>query len=318
MTDKVLVEAAHQLINKSERILVTSHIRPDGDAVGSVLALGLALGDKNKQVVMALDDGVPSRFHFLEGHDQVVTRISDGFDLVIALDCGELSRVGSIAAGFEKVHINIDHHASNPGFGDVNLVDPLATSVTEMLTGLIPAFGLKITKPVAEALLTGLITDTLGFKTVNMRPEALRLAADLFEIGADLPYLYDQALTRKSFEAISYWGAGLSQLKREGRIIWATLSLADRKSVGYHGRDDADLISLLSSITHVDVALIFVQQNENEVKVSWRANNGFDVAQIAQAFGGGGHAAAAGATIQGDLEEVRQRVLKVTKKFLAI
>jgi phosphoesterase RecJ-like protein len=318
MIEEPLVESAHQLINKAERILVTSHIRPDGDAVGSVLALGLALIDKGKQVVMALDDGVPSRFHFLEGHDKVVNQVGGIFDLVIVLDCGEFSRIGSIAENIDKAHINIDHHASNPNFGDINLIDPIATSVTGMLVGLIPAFGLEITKPVAEALLTGLITDTLGFKTSNMTPETLRLAADLFERGANLPYLYDQALTRKSFEAVSYWGAGLSQLKRDGRIIWATLSLADRKSVGYHGRDDADLISLLSSITDVNVALIFVQQSENEVKVSWRANNGFDVAQIAQVFGGGGHAAAAGATVQGDLEVARQEVLKVTKEFLAV
>ncbi len=318
MIEKPLVEAARQYINKAGSILVTSHIRPDGDAVGSVLALGLALKERSKQVVMALEDGVPSRFHFLEGYDQVVTQVSTGFDLVIVLDSGDLSRVGSIAAVCDRIGLNIDHHPSNPGYGEVNLVDPLATSVTEMLAELIPAFGLEITKPIADALLTGMVTDTLGFKTTNMRPETLRLAADLFEKGADLPILYDQALTRKSFEAVSYWGAGLSQLKRDGRIIWATLSLADRKSVGYHGRDDADLISLLASITNVNVALIFVQQSEDEVKVSWRANNGFDVAQIAQAFGGGGHTAAAGATIQGDLEEVRQRVLKVTKEFLAI
>jgi bifunctional oligoribonuclease and PAP phosphatase NrnA len=318
MIDKQLVEAAHQLINKAERILVSSHIRPDGDAIGSVLALGLALIDKGKQVVMTLDDGVPSRFHFLEGYDKVVNQVSGSFDLVIVLDCGEFSRVGSIAEKVEKAHINIDHHPANPHFGEINLIDPTATSVSEMLVGLIPAFGLEINKAVADALLTGMITDTLGFKTPNMKPETLRLAADLFDKGANLPYLYDQALTRKSFEAVRYWGAGLSQLQRDGRIIWTTLSLADRKLVGYHGRDDADLISLLSSITNVDVALIFVQQSENEVKVSWRANNGFNVAQIAQVFGGGGHAAAAGATVQGDLEGARQEVLKVTKEFLAV
>ncbi len=311
------IDEARQRIEKASTILVTSHIRPDGDAIGSVIALGLALQDKGKDVYMVLDDGAPSRFRFLQGYDQIVKQVDHDVDLVIALDCGEASRIGGVGNFIQHIDINIDHHVSNPGFGKINLVDDTATAVTEMLGSLLPAFGLQITLPVAEALLTGMITDTLGFKTPNMRPATLRLAADLFEMGADLPLLYDQALSRKTYEAVSYWGAGLSQLNREGRIIWATLSLADRKSVGYRGRDDADLISLLASISNNDVAIIFVQQDEQAVKVSWRASNGYDVAQIAQHFGGGGHTAAAGATIHGDLEDVRQAVLKATKEFLA-
>lgn len=317
MIEQQQINEARQRIEKANSILVTTHIRPDGDAIGSVIGLGLALQDKGKRVQMVLEDGAPSRFRFLQGYDQIVKQVDGEVDLVIALDCGEASRIGGLHNYIEHIDINIDHHASNPHFGEINLVDGKATAVTEMLGGLLPAFGLEITLPVAEALLTGMITDTLGFKTPNMHPDTLRLAAKLFEQGADLPALYDQALSRKSYEAVSYWGAGLSQLNRDGRIIWATLSLADRKAVGYRGRDDADLISLLASISNNDVAIIFVQQDEQVVKVSWRASNGFDVAQIAQQFGGGGHKAAAGATIDGDLDEVRQAVLKTTKEFLA-
>jgi phosphoesterase RecJ-like protein len=317
MIEQQQINEARQRIEKANSILVTTHIRPDGDAIGSVIGLGLALQDKGKRVQMVLEDGAPSRFRFLPGYDQIVKQVDGEVDLVIALDCGEASRIGGVNSYIDHIDINIDHHASNPHFGEINLVDGKATAVTEMLGELLPAFGLEITLPVAEALLTGLITDTLGFKTPNMRPGTLRLAAELFEQGADLPGLYDQALSRKSYEAVSYWGAGLSQLNRDGRIIWATLSLADRKAVGYRGRDDADLISLLASISKNDVAIIFVQQDEQVVKVSWRASNGFDVAQIAQQFGGGGHKAAAGATINGDLDEVRQAVLKATKEFLA-
>lgn len=317
MIEQQQVEEARQRIEKARNILVTTHIRPDGDAIGSVIGLGLALQDKGKNVQMVLEDGAPSRFRFLQGYEQIVKQVVGNVDLVIALDCGEASRIGGVSSYFDHIHINIDHHASNPGFAEVNLVDGKATAVTEMLGELLPAFSLEITPPIAEALLTGLITDTLGFKTPNMHPGTLRLAAELFEMGADLPAIYDQALSRKSFQAVSYWGAGLSQLKQDGRIIWATLSLADRKSVGYRGRDDADLISLLASISNNDVAIIFVQQDEQVVKVSWRASNGFNVAQIAQQFGGGGHEAASGATISGDLDEVRLAVLKATKEFLA-
>ena len=317
MIEQQQIDEARQRIEKASNILVTSHVRPDGDAIGSVIAMGLALQDKGKRVHMVLDDGAPSRFRFLQGYDQIVKQVNEEVDLVIALDCGEARRIGGVNNLINHIDINIDHHASNPHFGEINLVDEKSPAVTEMLGRLLPAFGLEITLPVAQALLTGIITDTLGFKTSNMQPNTLRLAADLFEMGADLPALYDQALSRKSYKAVSYWGAGLSQLMREGRIIWATLSLADRKSVGYRGRDDADLISLLASVSDNDVAIIFVQQDEQVVKVSWRASNGFNVAQIAQHFGGGGHAAAAGATISGDLDEVRQAVLKATKEFLA-
>lgn len=311
-----LVKEAGSRIEKAQRILVTSHVRPDGDAIGSVLAMGLSLQAKGKTVQMALKDGVPSRFHFLSGYEQVVNQAQGEFDLIIFLDCGDLERVGAVRENLERVHINIDHHASNPLFGEINLIDVEAVAVAEMLAALLPAFDLPVTLPVAEALLTGLITDTLGFKTPNVRPSSLRLAADLFEMGADLPSLYDKALTRKSFEAVSYWGAGLSHIQRDGVIAWTTLSLCDRKTVGYSGRDDADLISVLSSISSIDVALIFVQQNKHQVKVSWRSNNGVDVAQIAKIFGGGGHAAAAGATVEGDLDDVCQVVLRKTKERL--
>ena len=311
-----LIEEAALRIEQAENILVTSHVRPDGDAIGSVLALGLSLQAKGRQVQMVLKDGVPSRFHFLHGYDQVVKKPQGEFDLVIFLDCGDRERVGSVKGNIEHVHLNIDHHASNPLFGEINLIDSEAVAVAEMLTVLLPAFDLPIDVPVAEALLTGIITDTLGFKTPNMRPDSLRLAADLFEMGADLPLLYDKALTRKSFEAVSYWGAGLSHIQRDGAIVWATLSLSDRKAVGYSGRDDADLISVLSSISSISVALIFVQQSKDQVKVSWRSSNGMDVSQIARSFGGGGHAAAAGAIIQGNLDEVCQTVLKATKEKL--
>ncbi|HEX7973100.1 MAG TPA: DHHA1 domain-containing protein, partial [Anaerolineales bacterium] len=170
-----------------------------------------------------------------------------------------------------------------------------------------------VTQPVAAALLTGLITDTLGFRTSNMNPRALRLAADLMEQGVDLPELYRQALFQRSFEATRYWGYGLRQLQREGRLAWTSLTQADRQAVGYPGRDDADLINILSSIEDVDVVVIFVEQPNQHVKVSWRAQPGFDVSQVALSFGGGGHPAASGADVSGSIEEVRPRVLDSTR-----
>jgi phosphoesterase RecJ-like protein len=311
--DKAALAALNQRIEGAERILIVSHVRPDGDAVSSVLALGTALQEKGKQVVMALADGVPSALKFLPGSDQVVKKADGEFDLIVALDCGGQDRVGAILNGHASIHVNIDHHASNLQFGEINVVDGEAVSTTEILARIFPELGLPITETVASLLLAGILTDSQGFKTANTSPLSLRVSADLFEKGADMQALYFDALTRKTYESASYWGAGLSQLQRDGNIVWTTLSLEDRKAVNYAGRDDADLINILSAIDGAEIAIIFVEQDNHAVKVSWRARSDFDVSQVAAQFGGGGHVVAAGAMIKGKLQEVQEKVIRATK-----
>lgn len=308
----------HQRIQAAQRLLIVSHVRPDGDAVGSLLGLGLALRGAGKEVRMVLSDGVPPALRFLPGSDQIRHRPQGSFDLICTVDCSDLQRVGEALSGYPTPDINIDHHVTNMNFGKLNLVDPAAVATAEMIARLLPAIGVEYDQTVASALLTGIITDTLGFRTANMTPDALRCAADLMEKGADLPELYRHALVVRSFEAALYWGSGLKNLEREGRMVWATLTQADRQAVGYPGRDDADLITLLSSISDADIAMIFVEQPDHRVKVSWRSKPGVDVSKVALSFGGGGHPAAAGAEIPGDLEEVRSQVLRDTRAILDI
>jgi phosphoesterase RecJ-like protein len=179
-----------------------------------------------------------------------------------------------------------------------------------------PELGLEITQPVAEALMNGLVTDSQGFGTVNTTPEALCVAADLFKRGANLPEIAFKGLTSKPYEAVSYWAAGLSKLERDGQMVWATLTNEDRAVSGYNGGDDADLVQLLYLIDEAQVAVVFIEQNANKVKVSWRAKAGFDVSKVAQQFDGGGHVPAAGAVIHGKMDEVREKVLTATKESL--
>ena len=182
-----------------------------------------------------------------------------------------------------------------------------------------PGWDLILTAPIAANLLTGLVTDTLGFRTSNTTPEVLRQAADLIELGADMTRLYYLSLVRRTFSATKYWGAGIFNLERSDGIVWTSLTLADRKAAGYTGNDDADLISVISSIDEADVAIIFTEQNKNKTKVSWRGlKPNIDVAQIASQFGGGGHKAASGAELSGNLEEIRTRVLEITRKVLQL
>ena len=152
-----------------------------------------------------------------------------------------------------------------------------------------------------------------------MTPEALRQSAALMETGVDMSEIYMRGLVRRSLPAARYWGAGLSNLESSDGIVWSTLSLEDRKKCGYAGNDDADLINMISAIDGNKVGMIFVEQHDNHVKISWRAlEQGVDVSPIAKHFGGGGHAAAAGADIPGELNEIQPLVLKTTQEMLSL
>ncbi|HEX7621553.1 MAG TPA: DHH family phosphoesterase [Anaerolineales bacterium] len=304
-------------IHAAHRVLVTSHVRPDGDAIGSSLALSLALLDAGKQVQVVLADGLPDGFKHLPGADMVLTQAVGDFDLIISVDCSDLKRIGPVLDGYRAPDIIVDHHVTTEEFGTLNLVEPEAVATASVLTRHMAEWGLVITPPIAANLITGFVTDTLGFRTSNITPEALRQVAGLMEIGADLSSLYYRSLVRRTFVEAKYWGAGLSSLQRADGIIWATLTLADRSASGYTGRDDADLINIVSSIDDADIAIMFVEQNANITKISWRGlKPQVDVSQISLQFEGGGHKAASGAELSGSLVEVQERVLAATRKVL--
>jgi phosphoesterase RecJ-like protein len=316
MMNREEIQELGDRIKKAERILGISHIRPDGDAVGSLIALGLILEEMGKDVNLVLEDGVPIVFHHLTGSDKVFREAAGVYDLVIVVDCSDIDRTGSILDEYGEADVNIDHHPTNTHFAKLNLVQEDAVATAEMIFEIAEILSLPITLPIAESLLTGIITDSLGFRTSNISPKALRIAARLQEEGANLPVLYRKAMIEKSFEAIKYWGQGLSKIVLEEGLVWTSLSLEDRKLADYRGRDDADLINVLSTIRDTNVSLVFVEQKGGTVKVSWRAQPGFDVAQIALEFGGGGHKPAAGAEIKGDLDRVQDDVLEATRKAL--
>jgi len=314
--DSLLVTKALELIQASHKILVTTHVRPDGDAIGSMLGLGLSLLSAGKDVQMTLSDTVPVNMRHLEGSKQVVQEVDDAFDMSITVDCSDSQRIGWNLKTQTAPDLNIDHHPTNENFGKINLVDPSASATAEILTELLPLWRLPISAGVAFALLTGIITDTIGFRTSNVTARTMRNAAELIDHGAKISELYLSALVHRSYESTKFWGAGLSHIERNGGLVWTKLTIEDRKKAGYSGRDDADLINVLSAIKDASIAIIFVEQPGGSVKVSWRAQPGFDVAGLALRFGGGGHIAAAGAELKGTLDEVMPRVLKDTHGLL--
>jgi phosphoesterase RecJ-like protein len=310
------IEEIRAMVSSAQRVLVVSHIRPDGDSIGSLLGLGLSLRAAGKDIRMVSSDGVPAALRFLDGTQRIHHRTKGNFDLVCVVDCSDLERTGDALEGLPLPDLNIDHHITNQGFGRVNLIEPKAVSTSQLLTALLQELQLPLPLDVVSALLTGLITDSIGFRTSNMTSEAMRTAAFLMDQGADLPSLYRKALSDRSLAATRLWGAGLSSLEQDGRLIWTELTLDDRQKSGYRGKDDADLVNTLASIEEADIALIFLEQPDDRVKVSWRSRPGYDVSQLAVHFGGGGHPAAAGADIQGSLPEVERMVLQATQKAL--
>ena len=312
-------EAIKSRLESGTNILITSHIRPDGDAVGSLLGLGLALKNAGRNVQMVLVDGISSSFKHLEGAGQVKTKIQGTYDTFITVDCADFKRTGKPFDTLGPPDINIDHHVTNENFGKLNLIEGTEVATSAILTNYLPIWGYEITRPIAAALLTGIITDTLGFRTSNVTPEALRQAATLMDTGVNMPDLYMRGLIRRSYESARYWGAGLSKLERKDGMVLCTLTAEDRITAGYSGNDDADLINIISAIDGFKVGLIFVEQPKNRVKISWRAlAPDINVSKVAQSFGGGGHAAAAGADVEGKLEEIKENVLQRSKEMLSL
>ncbi len=303
-----------EALRKAENVLVVSHIRPDGDAIGALLGLGLSLLQAGKTVQIVSRDGVPPNLRFLQGSERVQRSVTGMARLIVVVDCSDLERTGDLLEG-EMVDINIDHHVTNLHFARHNLVEPKAVATSAILAECLPEWGLPMDASVASALLTGIITDTIGFRTSNMNPAAMRLAADLMEKGANLPEVYRRGLVQKTFEAARFWGAGLVRLQRSDSLLWTTLRQADRQEAGYPGNDDADLVNMLSGVDG-DIVIVFNEQKSGKIKVSWRARPGLDISVLALQFGGGGHPAAAGAEVPGSLSDVEHRVLEATRKFL--
>lgn len=296
-------------------VAVVSHIRPDGDAIGSVLGLGSALMDAGKEVQFVLQDGASAPFRDLANYKRIRKEIKLPVDLVVVVDCSDLERTGK-ALNDLPVDINIDHHPTNTDFAAINCVIDNSAATSQIITENLDAWGLTLTAPIAEALIAGILTDTIGFRTSNTAAGTLRAASKLVEKGIDMPAIYNKVLLERSFESVKLWGRGIQNLQRKGRLAWVTLDSEDRKEAHYVGKDDSELTSLLSTIKDIDIIMVFVTQDNGHVKVSWRAKPGLDVSKVAVYFDGGGHAPAAGATIEGSLAEVIERVVEETSKVL--
>jgi bifunctional oligoribonuclease and PAP phosphatase NrnA len=299
-------------IGRAATVLLIAHVSPDSDAIGSLLGLTHALRGLGKIVTPACSDPLRDHFNFLPGDSEVVTRASGPIDLVIALDCGDESRLGSVWSELPAPRpplINLDHHVTNTRFGQINWVDPSATSTAEIVLEAIDLLHAPLTSDIARCLLHGLVGDTLGFRTPNTTPKQLQIAQRLMEAGASLNASMDQQFNRRSLALIRLWGKAISALQIKDRIIYTAISQAMRHACGMSGTGDISLASFLISANEADRSAVLVEKDDGQVEISLRAKPGFNVSNAAQALGGGGHPLAAGATIDGPLADATKRVL---------
>ena len=299
-------------------ILCVSHVGPDGDAVGSLLGMGWMLKVLGRRPTLALQDRVPDNLTTLPGAESIVDAdaVLDDYDLIICLDASSKDRMGEIYRPVNHDQIPllvIDHHVTNTLFGDVNWVAPQCSATCQMLVYLADAMEIPLTGELTECLLTGLVTDTLCFRTSNTDADVLEAAMRLMRGGAKLADITAQTLNRRPLNQVKLWGTVLSDVQLAAGVIWATVSQQQFAAANYDSDNDLNLSSLLVSTIEADMSATFAEKRGDDgepvVECSFRAKPGFDVATLAFELGGGGHPPASGCTLQGSLQEVSQRVV---------
>jgi bifunctional oligoribonuclease and PAP phosphatase NrnA len=307
-------------IQSAQTVLVVAHVSPDGDAIGSLLGLTESLRLMGKTVTGALDDGVPGYLAFIPNTETIVTEVSEGeFDLMISTDASDMERSGRVGEyGFahSQTVINIDHHATNTGFGDIHLVVPSAVSATEVVFDLLMCMEHDISEDVAYALLSGLVTDTLGFRVNSTTSRTLEIAQVLMQKNASLSTIMQRTLNSRAYQEVELWKLVFSSVELDNGVISANVTLADIENAGLDNPTDGGLVSYLVNVNEAKVSVVFKEQLENKVEISFRAKFGYDVATLAFELGGGGHKQASGCTVDGSLEEVRKRVLPLAQNAI--
>jgi bifunctional oligoribonuclease and PAP phosphatase NrnA len=305
MLEQVLTE-----IDRRERFVITSHARPDGDAVGSTLAGCEILRQMGKHADIVLRDGVPRVYLQLPFADRVTHAdvVKGDYDAAILLECDNIQRTR--LEGLEgRFLINIDHHRSGRNFGNVNWIDPKAVATAELVYKLAKAAGVKITPEIATCLYTAVLTDTGVFMFDGTSEHTFELARELVLAGADPVLCAQHIYFGHSTAKMRLLGAALSALQREGPLAWIWVTQEQMERAGAKEEDCEGLVNYALSIGEVEVAVFFRELPDGRFRVSLRSKGKLDVAHIAEEFGGGGHACASGCSADGPLHAAVESVL---------
>ncbi|MCK5242761.1 bifunctional oligoribonuclease/PAP phosphatase NrnA [bacterium] len=308
-------EKAIELINTNQDFVITTHINPDGDGLGSESALLLALTSMGKKVTVVNVNPTPVLYHFLPEREQfqVADKHTEKHDVAIFLECPDEARSGSVLNlpdGVKHV-INIDHHVFNSRYGTVNLIDPTAAAAGEQIWDLLCALDCQRNKRMAIGLYTAIATDTGHFKYAGVTPRTHQIIAELIGLGVQPSYMNEQLYERVPGEGLQLLAIGLCQVKYNAskNVGWFAITQDMLKQAKARANQTENFVNYVRAVDGVEVAIFFLETTENKIKVSFRSRGAVDVSTIAHQFGGGGHQRAAGALLPGPLETAQARVL---------
>jgi bifunctional oligoribonuclease and PAP phosphatase NrnA len=325
--DPDLADAALRLIDGAQRIVIFGHMHPDPDALGSSLGFAHALWARGKDVVVAVPDGPPPSYaQFLPGYERVVTSLTGpAFDLLIALDAGHLSRYGDLYDRYqpllEQAHIlNIDHHVTSSGCGEVNIIDPSAAATAELITLWLSQVGWEINEQSARCLLAGIITDTRSFEFDATTSRTLLVGSYLMERGAVPIDIIKPMYRLREYPVARLFGLATATLQQDisGRMTWCEITPAMWHEAGLPvGTGDDGIPSFLIDIVGAEIGICFRQIDPELVRISVRTAESYDATAITTQFGGGGHPRAGGCSIHGTLDEAKAQILNAARALLA-
>lgn len=310
-----------ELIEKHSRFAITSHIRPDGDSMGSSLALCWILKGLNKDAEVIMCDSVPHSYSRLPGSDdvRVIKDIDRDYDAVFVIECSDVSRPG-LPSLKDQFVVNIDHHSTTALFGDLNWIDSTAAAVGEMIYNLAKAIGAKISPEVASCVYAALLTDTGSFHFSNTTERTFKIASELVRHGAQPAKLSQAIFYSYPYAKVRLVGAVLSTLQRDetGRIAWITMSKDAMDNSGASEDDSDGIINYPLTVGDVEAVAFFRELANSTYRISLRSKNRVNVARVAELFGGGGHANAAGFTAKADYDELSRDVIERLKEAVSI
>ncbi len=313
-----LNEAA-KVLRSAKSVLIVSHMNPDGDTIGCQLALGLALMQTDKKVHLLCQDPVPTRFQFLQGSELVTSALHNKVDVAVAVDCGGIKQLGYIKDHYlaAKKTIQVDHHDFGDAFGKIQVLDPEASAVGEIVYDLIEALKLKITPAVASCLLTSIIVDTGSFRFSNIRAKTFEICSKLIRKGVDVQHLIEEAYWVKSraMAALSSHAIVRAKFSKDGAIAWSVVRQKDIQKYSAALHDADSVADDLRSIQGVKIAALFRETAKGNYRISLRSKKGIHVAEVAQKFGGGGHHNAAGCSIPKSEVEMK-KVLRALSELV--
>lgn len=309
-----LMDDAIRLIKESDNILIASHVQSDGDSIGSILALGMAIEKlKGKVRILKVDD-IPSDYQFLPNIELIKEFDDENIDLFIALDCGDMERLGSgkkLALKAKQI-VNIDHHITNDNFGDLNIVSPSSAATGELVYKIIKKMDVQIDKNIATCLYTAISTDTGSFMYSNTTYKTHLIVAELLKIGININDININLYQSRSMERTKLFLDSLDTLEilLDDKVAIVTTTQDMLESNDAKLEDTEGIISFVRDIDTVEVACLLKEIDESEVKVSIRSKKAIDVSKICNKFNGGGHIRAAGCTIYGSIKEAKKLILK--------